>query len=102
MAGVSKYLWIYFKPQQVYIVMSPVLHCFTAVLSKGSPAESCQRLSEVQCVHGFPFSELLDCQEHELGAGDGHVGNAAGWLGGLLPEGLGIGSLLRPAFSKLW
>lgn len=36
MTGVSQYLWMYLKPQEVYIVISPVLHCFTAVLSKAA------------------------------------------------------------------
>lgn len=51
-------------------------------------------LSAAQCVHGFTVSELVDCQGRELGAG--------GWLGVLLQERLGVGSLLRPVFSKLW
>lgn len=51
-------------------------------------------LSEAQCVHGFAVSELVDCQGRELGAGS--------WLGALLQEGLGVGSLLVPVFSKLW
>lgn len=84
--------------------MSSVYLCFIELFYQQSAQQSHVKDYQRHSVFvDLTFSELVESQVHELGAGDrGQVCEKRGWLvRGLLQEGLGLGSLLKPLLSKL-